>query len=86
MCQTCSAIKFEELVKTVCKVSQSEAGGKLDSFVKKIALEAADDTNKHELISVLKENNTEKLSVFITKYVKDFPQKFHNFVFTQILD
>lgn len=85
MCQTCSTIKFEELVKNVCKASQSEAGGKLDSFVKNIALEAADDTNKHELISILKENNTEKMTSFITKYVKDFPQKFHKFVYTDIL-
>jgi len=86
MCQTCSAIKFEELVKTVCKASQSEAGGKLDLFVKKIVLEAADVTNKHEVITVLKENNSEKLSLFITKYVKDFPQKFHQFVFAEILE
>lgn len=86
MCQTCSSIKFEELVKTVCKASQSQTGGKLDSFVKKLAVEAGTDNNKQELISVLKENNPEKLSLFITKYVKDFPQKFHQFVFREILE
>lgn len=86
MCQTCSSIKFEELVKTVCKTSQSQVGSKLDSFVKKIALEAADDTNRHELILVLKQNDSESLSLFITKYVKDFPQKFHQFVFKEILE
>ncbi len=85
MCKTCSSIKFEELVKTVCETSQSQAGGKLDSFVKKIALEAADDTNRHELILVLKENDSESLFSFITKYVKDFPEKFHRFVVKEIL-
>ncbi len=86
MCQTCSSIKFEELVKTVCKASQSETGGKLDSFVKKTLMEAADETNKRELIAVLRETNPEKLSLFITKYVKDFPKKFHNYVFTEIFE
>lgn len=86
MCQTCSTIKFEELVKNVCKASQSQAGSKLDLFVKNVAMEAADDTNKHELIAVLKENNLETLSSFITKYVKDFPEKFHTFVFKEVLE
>ncbi|MBI3366870.1 hypothetical protein HY041_04565, partial [Candidatus Roizmanbacteria bacterium] len=84
MCVTCSSIKFDELVKTVCKVSQSEAGGKLDSFVKKLLLDAADESNRHELFAVLRENNPEKMSLFITKYVKDFPKKFHQFVFREI--
>lgn len=86
MCQTCSDLKFEELVKNVCKASQSQAGSKLDSFVKNTVMEAADNTNKQELIAVFKENNPEKLSLFITKYVKDFPQKFHMFVYTEILN
>ncbi len=86
MCKTCSSIKFEELVKTVCKTSQSQTGSKLDSFIKKIAIEAGTNNNKQELISVLKENDPEKLSLFITKYVKDFPEKFHQFVFNEILD
>lgn len=62
MCQTCSSIKFEELVKNVCKASQSQAGSKLDSFVKKTVLEAATNNNRHELILVLKQNDPEKLS------------------------
>jgi len=86
MCKTCSSIKFEELVKTVFETSKSQTGGKLDSFVKKIALEAADDSNRHELISILKQDDPEKLSLFITKYVKNFPEKLHRFVFSEILN
>lgn len=91
MCQTCSTIKFEELVKNVCFASQkegisSEKADKLDTFVKKTALEGTNDQNKRELMSILNENSPEKLSLFITKYVKDFPQKFHEFVFSEILE
>lgn len=81
------------MVKTACEASQGangripvEKAEKLGSFLKTIVLEVVTKENKQEALSVLAEKDTQKLSVFICKYVKDFPDRFNRFVFNEILE
>ncbi len=87
------SIKFEELVKKVCIASQTKQKGisvegtqKLDQFIKKVLLDAKNDYNKSELITVLDTGDPDKLSTFIMEHVKDFSEKFHEFVFREVLE
>jgi len=93
MCKTCDSIKIELLVRKVCVASQARQAGisyegtqKLSRFVKKTLLEAKNDINQVELLTILKDNNPDKISSFIIRHVKDFPEKFHKFVYREILE
>lgn len=87
MCSTCSSIKLQELAKSIARASETQVGGisyehaqKLERFLNTIAVQAINDTNRREFIALLKENDLEKLSLFVNKYVADFPQKLHQFL------
>lgn len=87
MCNTCSSLKLQELAKSISKASKVQVGGisyeyaqKLERFMNTIAFQAINNTNRREFIILLKENNLEKLSLFVNKYVADFPQKLHQFL------
>ncbi len=88
-----NSIKFEELVRNVCIAAQSKQQGislegtqKLNLFIKQILLDAKTDVNKSELMTVLDGNDPDKLFTFIMKHVKDFPEKFHEFVYKEVLE
>lgn len=55
----------------------------LEWFIKRTAVEAINNANKAEFEIILQNNDLESLSVFIKKYVPDFPQKFQKFLDTQ---